>query len=153
MTQTPEGPAPITASPAEPGHKGSQLGALLRTTDHKVIGSMYFATSFTMFLIGGLMALLMRAELARPGMQFLTPEQHNQLVTIHGTIMLLLFATPAVFAFANLILPLQIGSPDVAFPRLNAFPISRARAHYRANTATGPAHTINPAAPGARMRA
>ena len=63
----------------------------------------------------------MRAELARPGMQFLCPEQYNQLFTMHGTIMLLFFATPIVFAFANLVLPLQIGSPDVAFPRLNAF--------------------------------
>jgi cytochrome c oxidase subunit 1 len=59
--------------------------------------------------------------LARPGMQFLSTEQYNQLFTMHGTIMLLLFATPLVFAFANLVLPLQIGSPDVAFPRLNAF--------------------------------
>ena len=53
-------------------------------------------------------------------MQFLSPEQYNQLFTMHGTIMLLLFATPIVFAFANYIVPLQIGAPDVAFPRLNA---------------------------------
>jgi cytochrome c oxidase subunit 1 len=79
------------------------------------------ATSFGFFAFGGALALLMRAELARPGMQFLSPEQYNQLFTMHGTIMLLLFATPLVFAFANLVLPLQIGSPDVAFPRLNAF--------------------------------
>ncbi len=67
------------------------------------------------------MALLMRAELARPGLQFLSPEQYNQLFTMHGTIMLLLFATPIVFAFANFVVPLQIGAPDVSFPRLNAF--------------------------------
>src|SRR5256886_2606224 len=66
------------------------------------------------------MAMLMRAELARPGLQFLSPEQYNQLFTEHGTIMLLLFATPILFAFANYIVPLQIGAPDVAFPRLNA---------------------------------
>ena len=66
------------------------------------------------------MALIMRAELARPGMRFLSPEQYNQLFTAHGTIMLLLFATPIVFAFANYIVPLQIGAPDVSFPRLNA---------------------------------
>ncbi|WP_408651512.1 cytochrome c oxidase subunit I [Jatrophihabitans sp.] len=94
---------------------------VLRTTDHKLIGRMYMVTSFAFFLLGGLMALVMRAELARPGMQFLTAEQYNQLFTMHGTIMLLFFATPSVFAFANLVLPLQIGSPDVAFPRLNAF--------------------------------
>ncbi|HEY6748420.1 MAG TPA: cytochrome c oxidase subunit I, partial [Mycobacteriales bacterium] len=72
-------------------------------------------------LAGGLMALLMRGELARPGLQYLSLEQYNQLFTMHGTIMLLFFATPMVFAFANLVLPLQIGAPDVSFPRLNAF--------------------------------
>src|ERR671927_1521295 len=82
---------------------------------------MYLATSFAWFLAGGLMAMLMRGELARPGLQFLSPEQYNQLFTMHGTIMLLLFATPLFFAFGNLVMPLQIGAPDVAFPRLNAF--------------------------------
>jgi len=66
------------------------------------------------------MALLMRAELAVPGEQILSNEQYNQLLTMHGTVMLLLYATPILFGFANYILPLQIGSPDVAFPRLNA---------------------------------
>jgi cytochrome c oxidase subunit 1 len=101
--------------------KGSRLSNLLRTTDHKTIGLMYLTTSFAFFIAGGLMALLMRAELARPELQFLSPEQYNQLLTMHGTIMLLMFATPLFFAFANLIMPLQIGAPDVAFPRLNAF--------------------------------
>ncbi|WP_412747033.1 cytochrome c oxidase subunit I [Krasilnikovia sp. MM14-A1004] len=94
---------------------------MLRTTDAKQIGILYLATSFGFFVVGGFMAMLMRAELARPGMQFLSPEQYNQLVTMHGTIMLLFFATPIVFAFANFVVPLQIGAPDVAFPRLNAF--------------------------------
>jgi cytochrome c oxidase subunit 1 len=116
--------------PAAPGgiphalqraERGSWFLALLRTTDHKVIGRMYIVTAFGFFFLAGGMAMLMRAELARPGMQFLSPEQYNQLLTIHGTVMLLLFATPLVFAFANFVLPLQIGSPDVAFPRLNAF--------------------------------
>jgi cytochrome c oxidase subunit 1 len=114
-------PHVIDYGEAAPAPKGSVLSAMLRTTDHKLIGRMYLVTSLVFFMIGGVFALLMRAELARPGLQFLSLEQYNQLVTIHGTIMLLLFATPAVFAFANLILPLQIGSPDVAFPRLNAF--------------------------------
>src|SRR5687768_9453983 len=82
---------------------------------------MYMVASFAWFIAGGLMAMLMRAELARPEMQYLSPEQYNQLVTMHGTIMLLFFATPLFFAFGNLIMPIQIGSPDVAFPRLNAF--------------------------------
>jgi cytochrome c oxidase subunit 1 len=81
---------------------------------------MYIVTSFLFFMVGGLLALLMRAELARPGLQFLAPEQYNQLFTMHGTIMLLFYATPVVFGFANYVLPLQIGAPDVAFPRLNA---------------------------------
>ncbi len=65
-------------------------------------------------------SMLIRGELAYPGLQFLSQEQYNQLFTMHGTVMLLLFATPIVFGFANVVLPLQIGAPDVAFPRLNA---------------------------------
>ena len=65
------------------------------------------------------MALLMRSELAFPGQQVVNDELYNQLFTMHGTIMLLLFATPLFFGFANVVMPLQIGSPDVAFPRLN----------------------------------
>ncbi len=116
-------PAPIVSrpSPVRAAEKGSRLSNLLRTTDHKTIGLMYTTASFMFFIIGGIMAMLMRAELAQPEMQYLSPEQYNQLLTMHGTIMLLLFATPLFFAFANLIMPLQIGSPDVAFPRLNAF--------------------------------
>ena len=65
------------------------------------------------------MALLIRSELAFPGQQVVNDELYNQLFTMHGTIMLLLFATPLFFGFANVMMPLQIGSPDVAFPRLN----------------------------------
>ncbi len=91
----------------------------LTTTDHKKIGHLYLITSFVFFLIAGVMALLMRAELARPGLQVMTNEEFNQMFTMHGTIMLLLFATPTFAGFANEIMPLQIGAPDVAFPRLN----------------------------------
>jgi len=92
------------------------------TTDHKVIGNLYFITSFFWFMVGGLMALLIRAELFSPGIQVVTDkEQYNQLFTMHGTIMLLLFATPLFAGFANALMPLQIGAPDVAFPRLNMF--------------------------------
>jgi cytochrome c oxidase subunit 1 len=97
------------------------LTRLLRTTDAKQIGLLYMSTAFGFFYAAGFMAMLMRAELARPGLQFLSTEQYNQLFTEHGTVMLLLFATPIVFAFANYIVPLQIGAPDVSFPRLNAF--------------------------------
>ncbi|MFT3889272.1 MAG: cytochrome c oxidase subunit I [Arachnia sp.] len=92
----------------------------LTTTDHKVIGNMYFVTSLIFFGIGGLLALGIRAELARPGMDFMNYETFNQFFTMHGTIMLLMFATPMFAGFANAMVPLQIGAPDVAFPRLNA---------------------------------
>jgi cytochrome c oxidase subunit I len=100
--------------------RGSALARMLRTTDAKQIGIMYMVSSFVFFILGGIMALLMRAELAQPGADFLSPEQYNQLFTMHGTVMLLFFATPIVFAFANYIVPLQIGAPDVSFPRLNS---------------------------------
>jgi hypothetical protein len=107
--------------PAPTSPKGSRLLRMLRTTDPKDIAILYLTTAFGFFMAGGLMATLMRAELAVPGLQFLSNEQYNQLFTMHGTIMLLLYATPILFGFANYIVPLQIGSPDVAFPRLNAF--------------------------------
>jgi cytochrome c oxidase subunit 1 len=115
-------PRPIVSrpGPALPPRKGARLTNILRTTDHKTIGLMYLVTSFAYFILGGLMAMLIRGELGHPGLQFLSPEQYNQLVTMHGTVMLLMFATPLFFAFGNLIMPLQIGAPDVAFPRLNA---------------------------------
>ncbi|WP_327040401.1 cytochrome c oxidase subunit I [Micromonospora ureilytica] len=99
---------------------GNSLIKFLATTDHKQIGLLYLLTSFGFFLVAGLQAMVMRAELARPGMQFLSSEQYNQLFTSHGAVMLLLFATPAAFGFANYIVPIQIGAPDVSFPRLNA---------------------------------
>ena len=93
----------------------------MTTTDHKLIGKMYLITSFGWFLVAGLMAMLIRSELAYPGQQIVNDQLYNQLFTMHGTIMLLLFATPLFFGFANVIMPLQIGAPDVAFPRLNMF--------------------------------
>ncbi|WP_336650894.1 MULTISPECIES: aa3-type cytochrome oxidase subunit I [unclassified Leucobacter] len=102
--------------------KGNVIVSWLTSTDHKVIGYMYLISSFVWFLIGGLMALLIRAQLFAPGLEIIaTKEQYNQLFTMHGTIMLLMFATPLFAGFANVMMPLQIGAPDVAFPRLNAF--------------------------------
>src|SRR3954464_10723928 len=77
-------PAPIVSrpSPVHAADKGSRLSNLLRTPGHKTIGLMYLATSFSFFIVGGIMAMLMRGELARPGMQFLSPEQYNQLFTM-----------------------------------------------------------------------
>ncbi|MEV1173674.1 cytochrome c oxidase subunit I [Nonomuraea sp. NPDC049784] len=99
---------------------GTVIASWMSTTDHKVIGYLYLITSFGFFLVAGVMAMFIRAELAAPGMQLVTQQQYNQLFTIHGTVMLLLFATPLFAGFANVVMPLQIGAPDVAFPRLNA---------------------------------
>ena len=105
----------------KPRRRGRALVGWLTTTDHKRIGHLYLITSFAFFLLAGLMAMLMRAELARPGLQLISSDQFNQAFTLHGTIMLLLFATPTFAGFANELVPLQIGAPDVAFPRLNMF--------------------------------
>ncbi len=86
--------APVRPFPERYQPKGSFIYKLLTTTDHKLIGMMYITACFAFFLIGGLMALLMRGELAQPGMQFLSTEQFNQLFTMHGTVMLLMYATP-----------------------------------------------------------
>ncbi|WP_226344909.1 aa3-type cytochrome oxidase subunit I [Agilicoccus flavus] len=103
-----------------PQSKGKRFVKVITTTDHKVIGNLYFVTSMFFFAIGGLLALIIRAELFAPGLQVVDNlEQFNQMFTMHGSIMLLLFATPLFAGFANALLPLQIGAPDVAFPRLN----------------------------------
>ena len=116
MLRTADGAATRRIAP------GSVAVKWLTTTDHKAIGNLYFITSFIWFMLGGLMALVIRAELAEVGLQIVdNEEQYNQLFTMHGTIMLLLFATPLFAGFANAIMPLQIGAPDVAFPRLNMF--------------------------------
>jgi cytochrome c oxidase subunit 1 len=102
--------------------KGNIFVKWVTTTDHKTIGYLYLISSFVFFLVGGVMALIIRAQLFEPGLKLVpTGEAYNQLFTMHGTIMLLLFATPLFAGFANTAMPLQIGAPDVAFPRLNAF--------------------------------
>jgi cytochrome c oxidase subunit 1 len=119
MSAVIEPDAQAVSSPV-PTRKGRSLAGWLTTTDHKVIGNLYLISSFGFFMIAGLMALLIRAELFSPGLQVVrSREQYNQLFTMHGTIMLLLFATPLFAGFANAVMPLQIGAPDVAFPRLN----------------------------------
>ncbi len=98
----------------------SRIYEWLTTTDHKKIGIMYVTTSFLFFLLGGIFALLIRSELAFPGVQFLDPETYNQLFTIHGTTMIFLFVMPMMTGLANYIVPLQVGAADMAFPRINA---------------------------------
>jgi cytochrome c oxidase subunit I len=89
-------------------------------TDHKVIGVQYVVTSFFFLLVGGMLAMLIRAQLAKPGMNFVTPEQFNGLFSVHATILIFLFVIPVFAGMANFVLPLMIGAPDMAFPRLNA---------------------------------
>ncbi len=107
------------AAPPPTTSLGRSVVRVVTTTDHKMIGKLYLVTSFWWFLIGGVMAMVMRSELAYPGNQLVSDGLYNQLFTMHGTIMLLLFATPLFFGFGNVIMPLQIGAPDMAFPRLN----------------------------------
>jgi cytochrome c oxidase subunit 1 len=99
--------------------KGSVLASWLSSTDHKIIGYLYLITSFGFFLFAGILAMIMRAQLMGPNNQIVSDQQFNELFTMHGTIMLLLFATPLFVGFTNVVMPLQIGAPDVAFPRLN----------------------------------
>ncbi|MBV9853968.1 MAG: cytochrome c oxidase subunit I, partial [Streptosporangiaceae bacterium] len=99
--------------------KGSVLAYWLSSTDHKIIGHMYLVTAFGFFLIAGILAMLIRIQLLGPNRHFVSEAQYNELFTMHGILMLLLFATPLFVGFANEIMPLQLGAPDVAFPRLN----------------------------------
>ncbi len=121
-THKPATGEPLTSplAPVRRRRTGSVIAAWMSTTDHKVIGYLYLITSFVFFLLAGLMAMFIRAELMAPGLQVVSAQVYNQLFTMHGAVMLLLFATPLFAGFANVIMPLQIGAPDVAFPRLNA---------------------------------
>jgi cytochrome c oxidase subunit 1 len=89
-------------------------------TDHKVIGVQYVVTSFFFMLVGGLLAMLVRAELAAPGRQFVDAAAYNGLFSVHASLMIFLFIIPVFAGLANYVLPLMIGAPDMAFPRLNA---------------------------------
>jgi cytochrome c oxidase subunit 1 len=89
-------------------------------TDHKVIGIQYLTTTIFFFLAGGMLAMLVRAELAKPGMQFFDNQTYNGLFSVHASLMIFLFVIPAFAGIANFVVPLMLGAPDMAFPRLNA---------------------------------
>jgi cytochrome c oxidase subunit 1 len=93
----------------------------LYATNHKDIGTMYLLFSFSMLMVGGFLAMLIRAELFQPGLQLVSPELFNQLVTMHGLIMIFGAIMPAFVGFANWMVPLQIGASDMAFARMNNF--------------------------------
>jgi cytochrome c oxidase subunit 1 len=109
------------AADAHAEHGPSGVLKWLTSTDHKVIGMSYMITSLVMFYLAGIMALIMRVQLWDPHGAIVSPQQFNELFTMHGSLMLYLFAGPFAFGgLANYIVPLQIGAPDMAFPRLNA---------------------------------
>jgi cytochrome c oxidase subunit 1 len=108
-------PAPAPAVPA-----GGGLRSWLITVDHKRIGILYLVTTLAFFLIGGLMALVIRLQLESDNGTVVTPERYSQIFTMHGTTMIFLFVVPVMAAFGNYIVPLQLGARDMAFPKLNA---------------------------------
>src|SRR5512143_767263 len=91
----------------------------LSTTNHKDIGTLYLVFALIMFLIGGTMALIIRAELFQPGLQFVTPQFFNQMTTMHALVMVFGAVMPAFTGLANWLIPMMIGAPDMALPRLN----------------------------------
>ena len=106
--------------PAAPAAR-SALYDYLTTTDHKKIGVLYLVNSMLFFVLGGILALVVRVELAAPGIQFVPNEDfYNQAFTMHASFMLFLFVIPILAGFGNYAVPLQIGAPDMAFPRINA---------------------------------
>jgi len=112
--------ATTTLSPRAESYQRSWVLDWLTTVDHKKIGIMYIVNSFLFFFLAGILALVVRSELAVPGLQFLDERTYNQAFTMHGTIMIFLFVVPILAGFANYIVPLMLGAPDMAFPRINA---------------------------------
>ncbi len=115
--------ATTTATAHAPAASDTQSGlwSWITTVDHKRIGVLYGSTALIFFLIGGLEAVLMRIQLAKPENTFISPDVFNQLFTMHGTTMIFLAVMPLSASFFNFMVPLMIGARDVAFPRLNAF--------------------------------
>ncbi len=111
--------ATTTLDPAAPYRRGG-LYEWLTTTDHKKIGIMYLVNSILFFVAGGILALVVRVELAQPGLQLVDEAFYNQAFTMHASFMLFLFVIPILAGFGNYAVPLQLGAPDMAFPRINA---------------------------------
>ncbi|MBS0396287.1 MAG: cbb3-type cytochrome c oxidase subunit I, partial [Proteobacteria bacterium] len=102
-------------------HKPHGIGRWIFATNHKDIGTMYLVFALTMFFVGGAMALLIRLELFKPGMQWFDPQFYNSLVTTHALVMIFGAVMPAFVGLANWMIPLQIGAPDMALPRMNNY--------------------------------
>src|SRR5581483_11181759 len=127
-TVEPAGPGPAVPVDAlereellEPFKDKPGIPGFLTTVDHKRIGMRYIYTSFAFFFVAGILALVMRVQLAGPDRDVVGPQLYNELFTVHGTTMIFLFNTPVLAGFGNYLVPLMIGTRDMAFPRLNAF--------------------------------
>jgi cytochrome c oxidase subunit 1 len=112
--------ATTTLAPGAKTYERSWVLDWLTTVDHKKIGVLYIANAFAFFFFAGLLALVIRTELAVPGLQFVDEDTFNQAFTMHGTLMIFLFIVPVFSGFANYVVPLMLGAPDMAFPRINA---------------------------------
>ena len=97
------------------------IPGFFNSVDHKRVGMRYIYTAFIFFFVAGALALVMRVQLAAPNADVLSPQTYNEFFTVHGTAMIFLFNTPVLAGFGNYLIPLMIGSRDMAFPRLNAF--------------------------------
>ena len=103
----------------------------LFTTNHKDIGTLYLVFAFVMAIVGGLMSLVIRAELWQPGLQLVDPHFFNQMTTMHALVMIFGVVMPAFVGLANWLIPMMIGAPDMALPRLNNVESSRVKANGR----------------------
>jgi cytochrome c oxidase subunit I len=121
MTTTLPGPAAPVEEVEVVWHDAPGLVGFLTSVDHKRIGLRYIYTAFIFFFLAGVQALIMRVQLAAPDQNLLGPQSYNELFTMHGVSMIFLFNTPVLAGFGNYLLPLQLGTRDMAFPRLNAF--------------------------------
>jgi cytochrome c oxidase subunit I+III len=113
--------SPVAARLAEIWETRPGIAGWFSTVDHKEIGKRYIVTAFAFLLLGGIEALVFRLQLARPEQHLLTPEQYDQLFTMHGISMIFLYASPVLSGFSNYLWPLLLGARDMALPRLNAF--------------------------------
>src|SRR5438552_4646713 len=129
MTHVSRAPIPHINAPDEQSHRSMQrlwergpgLIGWLTTTNHKDIALRYIVTAFIFFGLAGILALLMRTQLAFPENRFLGPDVYNQIFTVHGSTMMFLFAVPIMEGIGLYFVPLMVGTRNVAFPRMNAF--------------------------------
>src|SRR3569623_439562 len=106
---------------AQVWRSGGGLFGALTTVDHKRVGRRYIITAFVFLALGGVLAIAMRLQLARPEAGLIDPDRYNQIFTMHGSTMMFLFAVPVMEAMAGYLVPLMVGTRNIAFPRLNAF--------------------------------